>query len=119
MNNVGRPKGAENIVNHVDWHILCKDLRNEPEFRVPMDDSQIEYIKDGFYSIVICKDSENEDTYSLFVNINYDGKIIDTFPCQTLKNQNELYYFVNRLMSDDWEWDWTAVGKIKQFKTSR
>lgn len=104
----GRPKGVVNAQVNICWDVLCKDLRHYPEFKVPMSNEYIMYpIGDSEY-IKVVKIADN--TYQLIYV--YD-KI--TLNCQTLKTDNELDSFLNRLLYDDY--DFIITGFIKQFKT--
>lgn len=103
----GRPKGSTNPEMSLDWKVLCRDLRQYPEFQVPMSNEYIRYsIGDSEY-IQIVKIGDKKYQL-LYVYNNFE------LNCQTLKSDNELDSFLNKLLYDDF--DFIITGFIKQFK---
>lgn len=107
--NMGRPKGAKKTEMRFSWKSFCKDLRNEPEFYVPKDNTFIEYRSQGDKIRVI--PIENNQ-YQLF----YAEGENEWIPCQTLKTGEDVYIFINDILTDEYDWNVNISGKIKIIK---
>ena len=88
MSITGRPKGMNNFQLHLNWSVLCKDLRHIEGFEIAENNEYIKYNlgKDEYF--IITQDKEIDTLYHLSYT---NGKF--TMPCQDIKITGKIKQF--------------------------